>query len=172
MKKLTHYIKAVILVLLVIIVVGYFYYAGWQAEKSDYFSERIIHIWFLDEDNFAVGREPYETRVERRVVKEGDEKRQVLEQLMLGPNAEEQEMGLALVRSGVASLDFSYDEEADIAWVGLIGVCNSGGSTYTIANLVNKNLEQFSDVEQVVIYDTAGGKPAEPTEGLPGCLEP
>lgn len=170
MKKPIHYVKAVILVLLVIVVVGYFYYAGWQAEKSGYFSERIVHVWFLDEDNFADGREPYEIRFERRVPKTGDEKQQVIEQLMLGPKAEEKEEGAILVRSGITAIDFSFD--ADVAWVGLIGLCNSGGSTYTIANLIYKNLEQFSDIDQVVIYDAGSSRPDEPTDGLPACLEP
>lgn len=171
-NKISHYVRAAILTLLVIVVVGYFYYAGWQAEKSDHFGQRIVHVWFLNEKNFDIGKEPYESRVERRVPTNGEEKRQVLEQLMLGPSSEEKEIGLSLVRSGVISLDFSYDADSEIAWVGLVGICNSGGSTYTIANLINKNLEQFSDIEQVVIYDDGLGKPSEPTEGLPGCLEP
>ncbi len=56
----------------------------------------------------------------------------------------------------------------------LTGNCSSAGSTYTIANLIMKNLKQFSEIRHVKIYDQNGGTeiPDGDANSIPFCLEP
>jgi hypothetical protein len=132
-----------------------------------------IRVYFQDIDLFAVGTEPYEVAVTRTVPATDDLPRLVLEQLFLGPTAAEQADGLNLVQSG--STGFSaFTVEDGIARVYLTGECNSGGSTYTIGNLIFANLAQFPAITAVKIYDQNGGTEVPDGTGssIPFCLEP
>ena len=132
-----------------------------------------ISVFFQDIDRFAVGTEPYEVAVTRSVPATDDLPRRVLEQLFLGPTAAEQADGLNLVTSG--STGFSdLTVEDGIARVYLTGECNSGGSTYTIGNLIFANLAQFPAITAVKIYDQNGETevPDGPGSSIPFCLEP
>ncbi len=130
-------------------------------------------VYFLDENQFAVGAAPYERPVTRTVPATANLPLAVLEQLFLGPTAEEQAAGLALVLSGATGFrDFHVED--GVAHVTLTGKCNSGGSTYTIANLIFANLAQFPEIESVKIYDENGetGSPEGKMSSIPLCLEP
>ena len=56
----------------------------------------------------------------------------------------------------------------------LVGECNSGGSTYTIANLIFANLKQFPAINFVKISDQDGEteNPTGNSDSIPFCLEP
>lgn len=132
-----------------------------------------LTVYFQDIDMFAVGTEPYEVAVTRLVPVTDDLPRAVLEQLFLGPTPEEQAQGLNLVLSG--STGFSeFRIEAGIAHVRLTGQCNSGGSTYTISNLIFANLAQFPEITAIKIYDQNGETEVPDGAGssIPFCLEP
>jgi hypothetical protein len=132
-----------------------------------------ISVYFQDIDRFAVGSEPYEVAVTRSVPAEDDLPQLVLEQLFLGPTAAEQADGLNLVLSGATGFS-DFDVEDGIARVYLTGECNSGGSTYTIGNLIFANLAQFSQISAVKIYDQNGETEVPDGTGssIPFCLEP
>ncbi len=132
-----------------------------------------INVYFTDEDMFAVGTEPYEKAVTRTIPATDNLPRAVLEQLFLGPTPEEQAAGLALILSG--STGFSdFRLEDGVAHITLTGQCNSGGSTYSIANLIFANLAQFPEIQWIKIYDENGETeiPAGQSSSIPFCLEP
>lgn len=133
-----------------------------------------VQVFFLDQDMFAVGTEPYEKAVSRTVTASENRLNVVLDQLFLGPTAEEQAQGLTLVLSGTTGYSgFNLDGDG-VAHVYLEGECNSGGSTYTIGNLIFANLMQFSEVKWIKIYDQNGETetPDGLTSSIPFCLEP
>jgi hypothetical protein len=132
-----------------------------------------VTVYFQDINKFAVGTEPYEVAVSRTIPASDNLPRSVLEQLFLGPTSAEQALGLNLVLSG--STGFSQLQvEGGIARVYLTGVCNSGGSTYTIGNLIFANLAQFPEIQAVKIYDQNGETetPDGVSGSIPFCLEP
>lgn len=132
-----------------------------------------ITVYFLEESKFAVGTEPYEKAVTRTIPATDNLPRAVLEQLFLGPTPEEQDAGLRLVLSGATGfLDFRVED--GVAHVTLTGKCSSGGSTYSIGNLIFANLAQFPEIEWIKIYDENGETetPDGPSSSIPFCLEP
>jgi hypothetical protein len=132
-----------------------------------------VSVYFQDMNRFAIGTEPYEKAVTRSIPETSDLPHAVLEQLFLGPTAEEQAGGLSLILSG--STGFSeFHVEAGMAYVTLIGQCNSNGSTYTIANLIFANLAQFPEIQWIKIYDENGEteSPVGQSSSIPFCLEP
>jgi hypothetical protein len=122
---------------------------------------------------FAVGTEPYEKPVSRKISIEADKFGAVLDQLFLGPTEEEKAQGLVTVLSGATGYS-DYRLEKSVLHVNLTGECNSGGSTYTIANLIFANLKQFAVIKYVKIYDQNGetGTPEGKSDSIPFCLEP
>ena len=132
-----------------------------------------LTIYFLDENMFAVGTEPYEKAVSRPVTVESGRWEETLDQLFLGPTEEEQAQGLAVVLSGTTGYT-DFDVEDGVARLNLVGECNSGGSTYTIANLIFANLKQYPAIKYVKIYDQDGGteNPRGKSDSIPFCLEP
>jgi hypothetical protein len=132
-----------------------------------------ITVYFTEEDNYAQGIQPYERAVMRSVDADIDLPEAVLEQLFQGPTPQEQLQGLALVNSGFTGFS-SLEIRDGVARVYLTGACQSTGATYTIANLLRVNLEQFDDIDAVKIYDE-NGQTEEPTgtgSSIPFCLEP
>jgi hypothetical protein len=132
-----------------------------------------VSVYFQDMNRFAIGTEPYEKPVTRRVPDIGDLPLAVLEQLFLGPTAEEQAEGLALILSGSTGFN-DFHVQAGVARISLTGHCNSNGSTYTIANLIFANLTQFPEIQFVKIYDENGETetPVGLSSSIPFCLEP
>lgn len=132
-----------------------------------------ITVYFQNMSRFAVGTEPYEDPVPRTVPATDDIPSTLLEQLFLGPTLEEQSQGLALVLSGTTGFSDFYIQDG-VAHIFLIGECSSGGSTYTISNLIFANLEQFPGITAIKIYDQNGETevPDGPSSSIPFCLEP
>jgi len=132
-----------------------------------------IRVYFQNQARFAVGTEPYEESVTRTVLASNDIPAAVLEQLFLGPTTEEQSQGLGLVLSGTTGFSDFYIQDG-VAHIFLTGKCASGGSTYTIANLIFANLAQFSSITAVKIYDQNGETevPDGASSSIPFCLEP
>jgi hypothetical protein len=132
-----------------------------------------LTIYFTNLANFQVGTEPYEKAVTRIVPTPPSLQEAVLEQLFLGPTADEKAQGLDVFLSGATG--FSKLTIGDgVAHVYLTGNCDSKGATYTIANLIDANLKQFAEVKWVKIYDQNGETetPAGQSGSIPFCLEP
>lgn len=130
-----------------------------------------VVVYFLNEPNYASGTEPYLEAVERAAA--GDPVRAALDALFTGPTAEEREAGLALVASEATGYtDLSITD--GVARVRLTGGCNSGGATFTIANLIVPTLTQFDSILYVKIYDPEGATedPSGRSSSIPFCLEP
>jgi len=132
-----------------------------------------LTVYFQDQNRFSAGTEPYEVAVSRNVPTPPSVPQAVLLQLFAGPNSAEQAAGLRLVASGTTGFS-EFRIESGVAHVRLTGTCNSGGSTYTIANLIFKNLKQFSEIQYVKIYDENGETetPDGLSDSIPFCLEP
>ncbi|MBI3287765.1 MAG: GerMN domain-containing protein [Chloroflexi bacterium] len=132
-----------------------------------------VRVYFLDENRYAVGEQPFEVAVTRRVSAHGPLHESILAELFKGPTDEERARGLELITSG--STGFSRITIDDgIARVYLTGECNSGGATYTVANLILANLLPLDNIDYVKIYDQAGETevPDGPSNSIPFCLEP
>jgi hypothetical protein len=132
-----------------------------------------LTIYFLDMNHYAVGSEPYEAAVTRTIPTPASLPEAVLAQLFQGPTEAELGQGLQVVLSG--STGFSkLTIENEIARVYLTGICNSRGATYTIANLIVANLNQFPEIQWIKIYDQNGETetPDGQVGSIPFCLEP
>lgn len=133
-----------------------------------------VNVYFSDLENYANGVLPYERAVKRTFKTSADLKELVLIDLFEGPDATEQADGLHMVYSGATGALLDFDSNTGVATVTLQGGCNNNGATYTVANLIFKNLEQFDEVKHIVIKDSEGttedssGK----TNSIPTCLEP
>jgi len=130
-----------------------------------------VDVFFLNTDNFNTGTEPLVEAVTRQVSAELPASG-ALQALFAGPSATEQATYQVVKSGAVGFANLSID--GGIARVHLVGGCDSGGSTMTIANLITPTLKQFSTVDHVKIFDPDGntGQPNGPTDSMPGCLEP
>jgi hypothetical protein len=132
-----------------------------------------VTIYFTNVSRYAVGTEPYEDPVSRTVAANGSLPETVLTQLFLGPSPQEIAQGLKFVSSGTTGYKKLTIAEG-VARVYLTGKCNSGGSTYTIGNLIFANLTQFPEIKWIKIYDENGETetPVGNSSSIPICLEP
>lgn len=130
-------------------------------------------VTFADPARFAAGTPPF-TRLVRRVVPSGAQASALMNQLMAGPTNAERARGIAVVRSGAGDFDRLRIDTAGTARLRLLGGCTSGGSTFTIANLVLPTLKALRTIDHVKIYDPAGRTehPLGRTDSIPTCLEP
>lgn len=129
-------------------------------------------VRFLDAGNVAQGRQPY-TRVVPRTVPATTPAGAVLSHLFAGPTAAEVAAGLAVVRSQATGFrELSITD--GIARLRLTGGCSSGGSTITVADLIQPTLKQFASVQYVKIYGPDGTteQPTGRRDSIPLCLEP
>ena len=129
-------------------------------------------VTFQDLPRFVAGTTP-DTRAVRRTIPALAPASAVLHHLFAGPTASESAVGLRTVRSGATDFD-RLSISGGVARVRLLGGCNSGGSTFTIANLIMPTLKQFSTVRFVKIYDPSGrtARPTGLSDSIPACLEP
>jgi hypothetical protein len=132
-----------------------------------------LTVYFTNLERYAVGTEPYEDPVTRTVPASGSLPEMTLQQLFLGPTAQEKAQGLDVVLSGTTGFS-SLTIQDGVARVHLTGKCNSGGATYTIGNLIFANLAQFPEIRWIKIYDENGETetPDGQTSSIPVCLEP
>ena len=132
-----------------------------------------VSVYFTNMSRYAVGTEPYEDPVTRTAAQTGSLPETVLTQLFLGPTPQEKAQGLDLVLSGTTAYK-QFIITNGVAHVYLTGKCNSGGSTYTIGNLVFANLAQFPKIQWIKIYDESGQteSPNGQSSSIPFCLEP
>jgi hypothetical protein len=98
----------------------------------------------------------------------------LMDRLFAGPTAGERAGGLRFVKSGATSYKNLTVSSGAVARVQLVGGCNSGGATVTIANEIMPTLRQLGNVDFVKILDTAGHteQPTGASDSIPVCLEP
>ncbi len=132
-----------------------------------------ITVYFTDVNRYAAGTPPFEVAVTRLAPAGANLPQAVLTEFFKGPTAEERSHGLVRIDSGFTGFD-ALTVEGDIARVHLTGPCASNGATYSVAQLLLKNLLQFPAIEYVKIYDADGNteQPDGPTSSIPFCLEP
>lgn len=129
-------------------------------------------VWFQNLPNFQTGAQPDITPVSR-LVPRAYPATGLLDRLYAGPTTAEAARGLRLVTS--RSTGFSnLHVHGGVADLRLRGGCSSGGSTFTVANLMVPTLTQLVTVDAVRIRDPQGNtEPAAPGGGsIPVCLEP
>lgn len=128
-----------------------------------------VKIFLLDEDAFAVGREPYLVPVERSVPA-ADPVAGALRALFEGPTAEEAKRKLSVVRSDASGFS-DLVVSGGIATLRLAGGCNSQGSTLTIYDHLSATLLAFDHIDHVRLLDPSG-QGGEGGADRPPCLEP
>jgi len=130
-------------------------------------------VTFLNEKRFVDNTPPFTQRVNRRVPA-ASPARAVLHQLFAGPRPSERRRDLRTVRSEATGFTTLTISASKVARVRLKGGCDSGGSTFTVANLIVPTLKQFSSVRWVKIYDPQGHteQPTGRRDSIPTCLEP
>jgi hypothetical protein len=129
-------------------------------------------VFLLDVDKYASGDTGYRIKRFRPAIPPAVA-RQTLERLFAGPTVWERAHGLRFVSSRATG--FTDLTIADgIARVRLTGGCASGGSTFTVANLIMPTLKLFDTVDHVKIYGPKGftEKPTGDDDSIPPCLEP
>jgi hypothetical protein len=132
-----------------------------------------LTVYFTNLNRFTVGTQPYEDVVTRMLPVTGTLPEMTLTQLFLGPSPTEKTQGLEAVLSGTTGFS-KMIVQSGVARIYLTGKCNSGGSTYTIGNLIFTNLVQFPEIRWIKIYDENGETetPDGQTNSIPFCLEP
>ncbi|MEN9604564.1 MAG: hypothetical protein RJB39_249 [Candidatus Parcubacteria bacterium] len=171
-----------ILVILLIAFIAGYYFAGHKdaLDLPDILpgtasSTKTVKVYFQDTTKYAVGTEPYEVAVARKVPVAKDSRIAVLEELYKGPTVVEKQIHLALVSSQTTGATLTFDAATGVAKVYLQGKCDNNGGSYSIANLLNLNLKQFPEVKAVRIYDPAGKTLEEQNltkDSTPSCLQP
>jgi murein DD-endopeptidase MepM/ murein hydrolase activator NlpD len=97
----------------------------------------------------------------------------VLDAYFKGPGYTEKYVyGWISVFNGVTGFDLQVQD--GVARVYLQGGCDSGGSSFTIAQPILANLKQFPNIQFVKIYDPAGNTQSPDIVGdsIPRCLQP
>ena len=132
-----------------------------------------LTVYFTNIGRYSVGTEPYGDAVMRTLPVTGSQPEMVLNQLFLGPTAQEKAHGLQTVLSGTTGFSKLTIQDG-VARIYLAGKCNSGGATYTIGNLIFANLRQFPEIRWIKIYDENGETetPEGQESSIPFCLEP
>jgi hypothetical protein len=97
----------------------------------------------------------------------------VLQRLFAGPTQAEMARGMQFVASGATGVT-RLTIRHGVARVYLAGTCSSGGSAITVADEIMPTLRQFSSVQWVKIYDSAGRteQPTGDDDSIPACLKP
>jgi hypothetical protein len=130
-------------------------------------------VTLLNQKRFSENTAPFTQRVNRRVPAAAPA-HAVLHQLFAGPRPSERRRDLRTVRSGATGFTKLTISANKVARVQLTGGCDSGGSTFTVADLIGPTLKQFHTVRWVKIYDPKG-RTEQPTgrrDSIPTCLEP
>jgi hypothetical protein len=133
----------------------------------------LVNVYFVDQYRMDRNLKPFE-QAGIRWSKSNRLARTVLDEYFRGPGGSERiQFGWIGIYSGFTG--YSKLEVKDgVAHVYLRGVCDSGGSTYTIADVLKVNLKQFDDIKFVKIYDQNGETrfPQGLSDSIPACLAP
>jgi hypothetical protein len=128
---------------------------------------RLLNVYFYDRSlSLAAGKRWAATSVNLP--------RFVVDQYFKGPGYVERYIyGWSAPKNGTTGYS-RLDVMDGIAYLHLMGDCNSQGSTFTIAQPLMQSLKQFSEIQFVKIYDQNGGTeiPDGPQNSIPACLEP
>jgi hypothetical protein len=137
------------------------------------FRKARVKAFMFDQARFADGTTPY-FRPVRRWVPVPAVARGALHRVYAGPTRPEKARHLRIVRSRSTGFTNLTINRRKIARVQLVGGCNAGGSTASVAGHIRPTLKQFPTVRWVKIYDPSG-RTAQPwgmTDSIPDCLNP
>jgi Fe-S cluster biogenesis protein NfuA len=131
-----------------------------------------VGLYYIDTNKLEAGDEDPWVRVERQVGAKTPAKNAVW-QLLKGPGPKEQSDGLTLMKSGSDGFQ-NFAIEGTTATLSLRGGCDSGGSTITVYDHIEKTLKAFPEIEHVKLLDAEGNTQNPDGEGdsRPACLEP
>ena len=135
-------------------------------------SRVIGKVHFLDTAKLEAGDANPFTVVEREM-NAGDIERNVLHYLFRGPTAEEQSRGLRFVSSGAVGYTNVRAHDGGVT-VQLRGECKNEGGVYTVADHIERSLEELGHVTWVQLLgpDGATANPGKRADSRPDCLEP
>ncbi|WP_169951247.1 GerMN domain-containing protein [Microbispora sp. H11081] len=131
-----------------------------------------VRTYFLDSRAYAAGRQPYAVPVSRPVTPPSTA-RGALQRLFAGPTRAEYAKGLRFVASGATGVR-SVVVKDGVAHVRLTGRVASGGSAFTVADLIKPTLKRLPGIRWVKIYDAQGRteRPKGRSDSIPESLEP
>lgn len=134
---------------------------------------RLIRVYFFDSRRYQESAPPYETAVERRIPLDAPPPLATLNEYFKGPDPEERFAGIDMVTNGFTGFEV-LDIRDGVARIRMTGPCISRGATYTIYDLLLKNLLQYPEIRFVKVYDQNGQttSPEGDVHSRPPCLEP
>jgi murein DD-endopeptidase MepM/ murein hydrolase activator NlpD len=132
-----------------------------------------VNLYFVNKFRYENNLPPFEV-AGVRWVKSNNVINSVLDEYFKGPGSTERySYGWIALYNGFTG--YSKVEVANgIARVYLTGTCDRAGATYTIADLLIKNLKQIPQIQFVKIYDENGTTqdPNGLNDSIPACLRP
>ena len=131
-----------------------------------------VGVFYIDTNKLEAGDEDPWVKVDREVGAKTPAKNAVW-QLLKGPGPKEETEGLTLMKSGSEGFQ-NFAIEGTTATLSLRGGCDSGGSTITVYDHIEKTLKAFPEIEHVKLLDAEGNTQNAEGEGdsRPACLEP
>ena len=131
----------------------------------------LVKLYFASRSRYNANLPPIE-RAGARYVRSNAKYTSVLDAYFKGPGATElYSYGWIGIYNGFTGYS-QFELRDGVARVYLKGVCTSEGRDFNIADLINLNLKQFSEVQFVKIYDESGStqSPDGSTDSEPSCL--
>ncbi|MCF6277302.1 MAG: hypothetical protein L3J16_00920, partial [Anaerolineales bacterium] len=129
-----------------------------------------IPVYFADTDLLKTGNPPYESSGVRWA-RTNSLPETALREYFKGPGSTERYWGYIGIYNGFTGYS-KLEMVNNVAHIYLTGQCIGDNSGYTIANLIEKNLKQFDNINFVKIYDQNGvtENPSGNSDSRPACL--
>ena len=132
-----------------------------------------INLYFVNKFRYTNNLPPFEV-AGVRYVRSNNVYPALLDEYFKGPGATEKfTYGWINLTNGFTGYS-KFEFTNGVANIYLKGICNRGGATYTLANLLTYNFKQFPQVKFVKIYDENGSTrdPSGLSDSIPACLQP
>jgi hypothetical protein len=134
---------------------------------------KLVNIYFVSKYRYENNLPPFEY-AGVRWARTNNLVGTVLDEYFKGPGSTEKySYGWVALYNGFTGYD-RFEIRDGVAHIYLKGTCDRAGATYTIANLLIRNLKQFSEIQFVKIYDENGAtqNPSGASDSIPACLQP
>jgi peptidase M23-like protein len=132
-----------------------------------------IDLYFVNRFRYINNLPPFEV-AGVRYVQSSSVYTSLLDEYFKGPGATERyTYGWINLTNGFTGYS-RFELINGVAHIYLEGACDRADATYTIANLLTRNLKQFPEVDFVKIYDENGStqSPTGFVDSIPACLQP
>lgn len=142
----------------------------WVIEIGTAFAKETVRTWFVDRDGDHGA--PALVSVHRTVPRDA-RAMSALHRLFAGPTIAERADGLRFIDSEADSVKGLDINDRGVARIRLVGGCDAGGASFTVADELQPTLRQLAAVDWVKILDPAGHtqQPWGRVDSIPDCLD-